>query len=115
MGGFDSSISGWGKEDVDLFDKFVRGGAGTTSGDEKNPTEDEKIPSRGEKNSHEQFPFPRVFRASDPHLVHVYHVARCEARDLTASQYRMCVNSRADTLASVQTLGDFLFKSQHGT
>uniref|UniRef100_A0A8D8TS28 Hexosyltransferase n=1 Tax=Cacopsylla melanoneura TaxID=428564 RepID=A0A8D8TS28_9HEMI len=98
VGGFDSSISGWGKEDVDLFDKFVRGGAA--------PSEPDNPPSIG--------PGPqttpvRIFRAPDPHLIHVYHDAQCDAR---SAQYTMCVNSRAQSLASQQVLGDFVARNK---
>ncbi|XP_014671866.1 PREDICTED: chondroitin sulfate synthase 1-like [Priapulus caudatus] len=48
-GGFDLSIVGWGKEDVDLFDKMVRGGNVT------------------------------IHRAADPGIVHVYHRIECDA------------------------------------
>ena len=48
VGGFDTSIKGWGFEDVDLFEKFAR------------HTEIE------------------VFRAPDPGLIHVYHPVKCD-------------------------------------
>ncbi|KAL9954159.1 hypothetical protein ACROYT_G041660 [Oculina patagonica] len=48
VGGFDTSIKGWGWEDVDLFERFV------------NHTEIE------------------VFRAADPGLIHVYHHVNCD-------------------------------------
>ncbi|KAL9954154.1 hypothetical protein ACROYT_G041655 [Oculina patagonica] len=48
VGGFDTSIKGWGLEDVDLFERFV------------NHTEIE------------------VFRAADPGLIHVYHRVICD-------------------------------------
>lgn len=47
-GGFNTTIRGWGNEDVDLFDKFVRA----------RPV--------------------AVFRAADPDLVHVYHPVECD-------------------------------------
>ncbi|KAL9954162.1 hypothetical protein ACROYT_G041663 [Oculina patagonica] len=48
VGGFDTSIKGWGLEDVDLYERFV------------NHTEIE------------------VFRAADPGLIHVYHHVNCD-------------------------------------
>lgn len=48
VGGFDTSIRGWGLEDVDLFEKFV------------NHTEIE------------------AFRAADPGVIHVYHRINCD-------------------------------------
>lgn len=49
-GGFNTTIQGWGNEDVDLFEKFVRA----------RPT--------------------AIFRAADPDLVHVYHPVECDAK-----------------------------------
>lgn len=49
-GGFNTTIRGWGNEDVDLFDKFVRTRPAT------------------------------VFRAADPDLVHVYHPVECDPK-----------------------------------
>ena len=48
VGGFDTSIKGYGSEDVDLFEKFVR------------------------------HPGIEVFRAADPGLIHVYHPVKCD-------------------------------------
>ncbi|XP_050520401.1 chondroitin sulfate synthase 1-like isoform X2 [Daktulosphaira vitifoliae] len=48
IGSFNTSIHGWGKEDVDLFEKFVK----------KNPK--------------------MIFRAVDPDLVHVFHKVECD-------------------------------------
>lgn len=48
IGGFNTSISGWGMEDVDLFEKAV------------------KSPSH------------RVIRAPEPGLVHIYHPIHCD-------------------------------------
>ena len=48
VGGFDTSIKGWGLEDVDLFEKFVH------------------------------HPEIEVFRAADPGLIHVYHKIKCD-------------------------------------
>lgn len=50
VGGFDTTIQGWGLEDVDLYDKFV---------------------------SREDI---TVFRAPDPGLVHVYHNVACDPK-----------------------------------
>ena len=48
VGGFDTSIKGWGLEDVDLFEKFVA------------------------------HPEISVLRAADPGLIHVYHKINCD-------------------------------------
>lgn len=50
VGGFDTTIQGWGLEDVDLYEKFVR---------------------------HQDI---SVFRAADPGLVHVYHPVICDPK-----------------------------------
>lgn len=47
-GGFNTTIQGWGNEDVDLFEKFVRARPAA------------------------------IFRAADPDLVHVYHSVECD-------------------------------------
>ena len=48
VGGFDTSIKGWGLEDVDIFEKFVAN------------------------------PEIEVFRAADPGVIHVYHQVNCD-------------------------------------
>ncbi|GMR53707.1 hypothetical protein PMAYCL1PPCAC_23902 [Pristionchus mayeri] len=48
IGGFNTSISGWGMEDVDLFEKAVKS------------------------------PYHRVIRAPEPGLVHIYHPIHCD-------------------------------------
>ena len=60
VGGFDTSIKGWGWEDVDLYEKFV---------------------------NHTKID---VFRSVDPGLIHVYHPVKCDpnlpARQMTLCQ-----------------------------
>ena len=60
VGGFDTSIKGWGWEDVDLYEKFV---------------------------NHTKID---VFRSADPGLIHVYHPVKCDpnlpARQMTSCQ-----------------------------
>lgn len=48
VGGFDTTIRGWGLEDVELFEKFIK---------------------------HDDF---NVFRGADPGLVHIYHPVLCD-------------------------------------
>lgn len=48
VGGFDTSIKGWGWEDVDLYEKFV---------------------------SHSEI---AILRAADPGLIHIYHPVKCD-------------------------------------
>jgi len=50
VGGLDTTIQGWGMEDVDLYDRFVS----------------------SEKHV--------VFRAPDPGIVHIYHPVKCDAK-----------------------------------
>lgn len=76
VGGFDTSIKGWGKEDVDLFDKFVAISENIT-----------------------------IIRAVDPGLVHVFHPVECDP-NLTETQLEMCKNTRASTYGSQRQLAD---------
>ena len=48
IGGFDTTIQGWGMEDVDLYDRFVLSDKHT------------------------------IFRAYDPGLIHIYHPVKCD-------------------------------------
>ncbi|XP_054286275.1 chondroitin sulfate synthase 1 [Macrosteles quadrilineatus] len=82
VGGFDTSIRGWGKEDVDLFDKLVAISDNVT-----------------------------VFRAVDPGLVHIFHVVQCDP-NLTDSQLEMCKNTRASTYASQTHLAQLFCRDQ---
>lgn len=79
VGGFDTSIHGWGKEDVDLFDKFVAAAKNIS-----------------------------VFRAVDPHLVHVFHIVDCDP-NLNEAQLRMCKGTRADTYGGVRQLAQYIY------
>uniref|UniRef100_A0A1B6M1P9 Hexosyltransferase n=1 Tax=Graphocephala atropunctata TaxID=36148 RepID=A0A1B6M1P9_9HEMI len=82
VGGFDTSIKGWGKEDVDLFDKFVAIAENVT-----------------------------IFRAADPGLVHVFHMVECDP-NLTETQLEMCKNTRASTYGSQAHLGRIFCKDR---
>ncbi|XP_050448257.1 chondroitin sulfate synthase 1 [Cataglyphis hispanica] len=77
LGGLDLSIQGWGKEDVDFFEKAVKSDLD-------------------------------VFRAADRHLVHVYHEIEC-SRELSSLQLSMCIGSKTDTYAGVETLADMIY------
>lgn len=50
IGGFDTTIQGWGMEDVDLYDRYVS----------------------SERHT--------IFRAPDPGLVHIYHEVSCDKK-----------------------------------
>lgn len=77
VGGLDLLIQGWGKEDVEFFEKAVKSGLD-------------------------------VFRAADRHLVHVYHEIEC-SRELSSLQFSMCMGSKADTYAGVETLANMIY------
>ncbi|XP_024085616.1 chondroitin sulfate synthase 1-like [Cimex lectularius] len=77
VGGFNTDIKGWGKEDVDLFDKFIATAANTT-----------------------------IFRSVDLGMVHVFHVVDCDLT-LEAQQLKMCKATRADTYGSVKQLSEY--------
>ncbi|XP_054010276.1 chondroitin sulfate synthase 1-like, partial [Hylaeus anthracinus] len=78
VGGFDLSIRGWGKEDVDFFEKVVK----------SNVT---------------------IFRAADRDLVHVYHEVEC-SKDLSDTQLAMCMGTKADTYAGMETLARIIYE-----
>lgn len=77
VGGLDLSIQGWGKEDVEFFEKAVKSDLD-------------------------------VFRAADRHLVHVYHEIEC-SKQLSSLQFSMCMGSKVDTYAGVETLADMIY------
>ncbi|XP_018346254.1 PREDICTED: chondroitin sulfate synthase 1 [Trachymyrmex septentrionalis] len=79
VGGLDLSIQGWGKEDVEFFEKAVKSSLD-------------------------------VFRAADRHLVHVYHEIEC-SRELSSLQFSMCMGSKADTYAGVETLANMIYSN----
>ncbi|XP_061411155.1 chondroitin sulfate synthase 1-like [Lethenteron reissneri] len=79
-GGFDTSITGWGLEDVDLFGKVVAARAGGGAGGGL-----------------------AVFRSPDPGVAHLHHEVRCDPA-LEPRQLRMCRNSKASTLGSARQL-----------
>lgn len=77
VGGMNTSIHGWGQEDVDLYDRTVACQDLT------------------------------VFRAPDPALVHVFHPIACDDSKLTDKQKKMCVGTRAGTYASQKRLARY--------
>lgn len=77
VGGFDLSIQGWGKEDVDFFEKVVKSNI-------------------------------KIFRAADKDLVHVYHDVEC-SNDLSGTQLSMCMGTKADTYAGMETLAEMIY------
>lgn len=82
-GGFNTSIRGWGNEDVDLYEKFVR--LRTTAAS--------------------------VFRAADPDLVHVYHPVECDA-GLPEPKARMCANTRFETYGNVDQFANIIYRNR---
>ena len=79
VGGLDLSIQGWGKEDVEFFEKAVKSSLD-------------------------------VFRAADRHLVHVYHEIEC-SKELSSLQFSMCIGSKVDTYAGVETLANMIYSN----
>lgn len=82
VGGFDTSIRGWGKEDVDLYDKFIQFASNLT-----------------------------IFRSVDPNLVHVFHIVDCDP-NLEPTQLKMCKGTRKDTYGSVHQLAQFIYSNK---
>lgn len=89
VGGFNASIRGWGLEDVDLYRKHVRRGSAAGSGRRLT-----------------------VVRAADPGLVHPWHEKTCDRTQLSADQFRGCVQSRAVGEASHVQLGLHVLQQQ---
>lgn len=84
-GGFDTSIRGWGNEDVDLFDKFVRNAAAGGGA--------------------------AVFRSADPDLVHVYHTVECDPA-LPEPKARMCADTRYETYGNVDQFANIVYRNR---
>ena len=61
--GMDLSIHGWGKEDVTLYDQFLR-----------------------------TKPHLELIRSADPDIIHLYHPVQCDP-NLPADQLQMCYAS----------------------
>lgn len=87
IGGFNTSITGWGMEDVDLFEKAVK---------VSNPHSLLFIYSL-------QSPSHRVIRAPEPGLIHIYHPIHCDP-SMPSAQLAMCQGSKAASLASIDSL-----------
>ncbi|XP_006609594.1 chondroitin sulfate synthase 1 [Apis dorsata] len=79
VGGFNLSIQGWGKEDVDFYEKVIKSSI-------------------------------KIFRAADKDLVHVYHDVEC-SKDLSETQWSMCMGTKADTLAGTETLAQMIYEN----
>lgn len=77
VGGMNTSIHGWGQEDVDLYDRTVACSDLT------------------------------VFRAPDPDLVHIFHPIACDSTKSTDKQRKMCAGTRAGTYASQRRLARY--------
>ena len=73
-GSFDTSMQGWGMEDVDLYSKFVaRGSIDNESGN--------KI---------------QIFRAKDVELQHIFHSQNCQDKGFQVQEkYEMCMKSKS--------------------
>lgn len=79
VGGYNTTIKGWGKEDVDVFDKFVTFSSNIS-----------------------------IFRSVDHTLVHVFHLVECSEK-LEELQLKMCKGTRKDTHGSVDQLANYLY------
>ncbi|XP_003704206.1 chondroitin sulfate synthase [Megachile rotundata] len=79
VGGFDLSIQGWGKEDVDFFEKLIKSDI-------------------------------KIFRVADKDLIHVYHDIEC-SKDLSDTQFSMCMGTKADTYGSIHTLAEMIYEN----
>ena len=80
VGGFNTTIKGWGLEDVEFFEKFVKAGK------------------------------MNVLRSFDQGLVHVYHKhAPCSPKS-TSRQRKMCRDAKAAYMVSASSALDYLTK-----
>ena len=80
LGGLATDIKGWGKEDVDLFEKAI---------------------------AHKRL---RILRAPEPQMVHVYHPVVCDEATVPEAQYKMCLGSRDATYSSVESMTERLLQ-----
>ena len=77
IGGFNLDIKGWGKEDVDLFEKFL--------------------------HHSQQNPQFEIFRGANPGIVHIFHDIECDD-SLDPAQLIMCLGSRAASISGQRAL-----------
>ncbi|CAH0754363.1 unnamed protein product [Bemisia tabaci] len=84
VGGLDTKIKGWGKEDVDLYTKFILCSTSIS-----------------------------VFRAVDPGLFHRFHIITCSPK-LDDAQLKMCKDTRFETYGSVPYLSSILVSNLTG-
>ena len=82
VGGFNTEIRGWGMEDVEFFEQFVKSGR------------------------------LKLFRAPDRGLMHIYHKHAPCLPKLTFKQQKMCRDATAAYLSSASSALDLLFKKQ---
>lgn len=80
IGGFDTSIKGWGLEDLLLYEAFVNNTLGI-----------------------------RILRAPDPGIVHNFHPIMCDPTT-TESQYNSCLGTLYQTYGSSYRLAENIYK-----
>lgn len=77
VGGFNTSITGWGLEDVNLYERVLKSSSSGTQ--------------------------LEVVRVVEPELVHIYHLIRCD-RQLSPMQLEMCLGTKLSSMESIETL-----------
>lgn len=48
----------------------------------------------------------RVFRAPEPSLIHVFHPIQCNRREISETQWKMCIGTKAQNYASLDYLAE---------
>lgn len=52
----------------------------------------------------------RVFRAPEPTLVHVFHPIQCNPTEMNNSQWKMCIGTKGQNIASLDYMAEQILK-----
>lgn len=118
INGFDNDITGWGLEDVRFLERIVKLNQTPLMAALKNVPETmanvnlEQKSTASLSNNAAEVPLKlKIFRASDPTLVHIYHDIRCD-KSLSETQYAMCLGTMASTLGSYKYIESIFMHNQ---
>lgn len=134
INGFNTDINGWGLEDVKFLEQLIKlnVNASQTLKNEASGRNEAPV-ARAFKNDLPMEEMPHLastaatstpatptavplvslalFRAPDPSLVHVYHNINCD-KNLSESQYSMCLGTKASTLGSFKYIESIFMKDR---